>query len=158
MGSNKMFLYLAIAFSAPALSLSCSEKQLDAAQMGFRWWQISSASCNSKLLLSYLHILIRHFHLARVLWQITWFNHNMLFREFLTTLILSFPYPISILSSITWCCRSGTAWRRRRGGCWTWTPRRSATSRQRSAMGSRLVIMTVKLKIDMMNDGDDDND
>jgi len=31
-----MFLYLAIAFSAPALSLSCSEKQLDAAQMGFR--------------------------------------------------------------------------------------------------------------------------
>ena len=89
MGSNKMFLYLAIAFSAPALSLSCSEKQLDAAQMGFRWWQISSASCNSKLLLSYLHLLIRHFHLARVLWQITWFNHNMLFREFLTTLILN---------------------------------------------------------------------
>ena len=84
-----MFLYLAIAFSAPALSLSCSEKQLDAAQMGFRWWQITSASCNSKLLLSYLHLLIRHFHLARVLWQITWFNHNMLFREFLTTLILN---------------------------------------------------------------------
>ena len=34
---------------------------------------------------TYLHLLIRHFHLARVLWQITWFNHNMLFREFLTT-------------------------------------------------------------------------
>lgn len=36
MGSHGLLLWVVLAFSSPSLSLSCSERQLDAAQMGFR--------------------------------------------------------------------------------------------------------------------------
>ena len=48
MGSHGLLLWVVLAFSSPSLSLSCSERQLDAAQMGFR----------SVLISSYPHILI----------------------------------------------------------------------------------------------------
>ena len=42
MGSHGILLLVVLAFSSPSLSLSCSERQLDAAQMGFRSVLISS--------------------------------------------------------------------------------------------------------------------
>ena len=56
MGSHGLLLWVVLAFSSPSLSLSCSERQLDAAQMGFRSVLISSYP--HILISSYPHILI----------------------------------------------------------------------------------------------------
>ena len=37
MGNRGLLLWVVVAFSSLSLSLSCSERQLDAAQMGFRF-------------------------------------------------------------------------------------------------------------------------
>ena len=64
MGSHGLLLWVFVAFSSPSLSLSCSERQLDAAQMGFRFVLISSNThiitiqCPHILKSSSPHILI----------------------------------------------------------------------------------------------------
>ena len=104
MGSHGLLLWVLLAFSSPSLSLSCSERQLDTAQMGFRFVLKSSNT--------YTHIPM-------------------------------YSYPDILISSWSWWWDSGTAWRRRRGGCWTWRRRRSGTSRARSATGSRSVVVKI---------------
>ena len=58
MGSHGLLLWVFVAFSSPSLSLSCSERQLDAAQMGFRFVLKSSNPYTHIPMYSYPDILI----------------------------------------------------------------------------------------------------